>query len=241
MIKDNRGFFIRSTLVHTNCTENYGLKPIEELQVGDRVLCKPELGGGDATYKRVTKTFKFEQKEIWYVSSKPLCHWIEHEDGRTEIVRAKRKGSALNLGVTANHPFWLVGQTSWHGSIEDYVPFSQPRWVRVDQIPPFGVVTDHNGNLHVVNIARPFYKMEDSSLAWLQGGLTDKDWRTEPYGDVFDLYTKEFYYEDFKEISFNVPNGYLDEYKPYLDTVYNVEVEDYHTYFVGLTGMWVHI
>lgn len=240
MIKDNIGCFIRGTQVHTDSPVNNGLKPIEELQVGDRVLCKPELGAGEATYKRVTKTFKFEQKEIWYVGTEPLQHWIEHEDGRIEISEISGSGSSLNLGVTANHPFWLVGQTNWHGSIEEYIPLSQPHWVRVDQIPPFGVVTDYKGRLHVVKIARPFYKMDGSSLAWLQGGSTDKDWRAEPYGDVFDLYKRKRFYSSFEIVSSEVPNGYLDEYESYLDTVYNIELDDYSTYFIGLTGVWVH-
>ena len=211
MMKDNIRCFIRGTQVRIDSPNNNGLKPIEEIQVGDRVLCKPELGGGEATYKRVTKTFKFEQKEIWYVGTDPLQHWIEHENGRMEISEIPESGSPLNLGVTANHPFWLVGQTSWHGSIEDYIPLSQPRWVRVDQIPPFGVVTDHKGRLHVVSIARPFYKIEGSQLAWLQGGSTDKDWREEPYGDVFDLYKRKRFYSSFEIVSSEVANGCLDE------------------------------
>lgn len=29
-------------------------------------------------------------------------------------------------------------------------------------------------------------------------------------------------------------------YQPKLSTVYNLEIEDYHTYFVGEHGIWVH-
>ena len=34
--------------------------------------------------------------------------------------------------------------------------------------------------------------------------------------------------------------GNNSEEKYYVDTVYNIEVEDYHTYFVGKDGIWVH-
>lgn len=47
----------------------------------------------------------------------------------------------------------------------------------------------------------------------------------------------------------DVPNDenllYVDEdgqrhYRPYRTTVYNIEVEDYHTYCVSMGGIWVH-
>ncbi|WP_273431622.1 polymorphic toxin-type HINT domain-containing protein [Chitinibacter tainanensis] len=55
--------FVMGTLVHTKD----GLRAIESLQVGDWVLAKDESGQGDTAYKRVLKTLRFEDKEIWYL------------------------------------------------------------------------------------------------------------------------------------------------------------------------------
>lgn len=58
------GCFVAGTLVHTRD----GLRPIEQIQVGDYVLSKPEDGNGETAYKRVVNTFEFEDKEAWFVS-----------------------------------------------------------------------------------------------------------------------------------------------------------------------------
>ena len=39
---------------------------------------------------------------------------------------------------------------------------------------------------------------------------------------------------------FNSGIGYGGIGKPYSTYVYNIEVEDFHTYFVGEEGIWVH-
>lgn len=54
------GCFVAGTLVHTK----EGLKPIEQIQVGDWVLSKPESGEGEQAYKRVARTFSFEDKAV---------------------------------------------------------------------------------------------------------------------------------------------------------------------------------
>ena len=51
--------FAKGTLVHTQ----EGPKPIEEIQVGDWVLSKPE-NGGEQAYKRVLKTFAHPPERI---------------------------------------------------------------------------------------------------------------------------------------------------------------------------------
>jgi hypothetical protein len=57
----NIGCFVAGTVMHTR----EGLKPIEQIQVGDWVLSKPESGEGEQAYKRVIKTVSFEEKEVW--------------------------------------------------------------------------------------------------------------------------------------------------------------------------------
>ena len=83
------GCFIKGTLVHTR----EGLKPIEEIQVGDYVLSSPEDGTGDQDHKRVLKTFRYENKTIWKI------HTLGIEPG-----------SFAWVASTGNHPFWVEGK-----------------------------------------------------------------------------------------------------------------------------------
>ncbi|MBI2750617.1 MAG: hypothetical protein HYX43_15190 [Burkholderiales bacterium] len=41
-----------------------GLRPIEQIEVGDWVLSKNESGDGERDYKRVTKTFVHEDRQV---------------------------------------------------------------------------------------------------------------------------------------------------------------------------------
>ncbi len=79
--------FVEGTLVHTQD----GLKPIEEIQVGDLVASKDEFTG-ETTWKPVTELFRNYDKSILKVT-------LVTAEGEEEL-----------LGVTAEHPFWVDGQ-----------------------------------------------------------------------------------------------------------------------------------
>lgn len=241
-IKKSIGCFIGGTLVQTDSPVNHGYKPIEEIKVGDKVLCMPELGGGEPAYKTVLNTFTFENKEIWYVRTAQLATYEERwsDNPHYEVL------STCELGVTPNHPFWLVGYTTRDGALENFKPIPQPRWVRADQIPQHGVVRgyfDDAETLNLVQIARPLSPMKDSKLAWLQGG-DEELWEHRDEGDVYDLEKKRTLFSDFACVKFGKYNYEMreenDSYPVYRTTVYNIEVEDYHTYYVGSQGIWVH-
>jgi hypothetical protein len=85
--------FVAGTLVHTR----NGLQPIEQIRVGDCVLSKPEDGQGELSYQLVTRTFEYEDKELYYVSYS---------------VPNKKEGQPLTwdygyIVVTGGHPIWI--------------------------------------------------------------------------------------------------------------------------------------
>jgi Pretoxin HINT domain len=79
--------FIGGTLVWSES----GLRPIEEISVGDRVWARPEHGDGEAAYRAVTQVFRHEAQAVYL-----LRYFSEGEDCR--------------LFATGNQPIWRVGQ-----------------------------------------------------------------------------------------------------------------------------------
>jgi hypothetical protein len=217
------GCFITGTLVHIK----EGLKPIEEIKVGDYVLSKPEDGKGDQAYKRVTKTLQFEEKEVWCVEMFRM----------NDIDQAKREGRmvkqelAFKLIVTPNHPFWVKGIG----------------WTRADGL--FHTSSEHlpqlilsNGEIAIASWSGPMKRSVKSSFAWtpLPDGY---DGRLSDFGAFIDLSQGGLSAE------FDLPNAIIHENrdiewrKPenaYRSSVYNLKIEDFHTYFVGTFGVWVH-
>jgi hypothetical protein len=83
--------FVAGTLVYTKD----GLKLVEQIQIGDWLLSKPESGEGEVVYKRVVNAFSFEDKEIWSVDF---------------IVGDDLDNGLEGLIVTGNHQFWVKGE-----------------------------------------------------------------------------------------------------------------------------------
>jgi hypothetical protein len=229
------GGFIAGTLVRVQTDSTRAVdswKRIEQIKVGDMVLSKPELGVGELAYKRVAQTFEFENKEIWYVS---LSGFDQNGDSYTY------------MGVTPNHPFYVTGYCDGLiGRNDNYTPYEIGRWQGVDQLEYGSVVIDANGEHYMVTNARPFAAMKNSSLAWLQGGGYLIGWRSEPNGVTFDLSIINKWGK-FQEVARGDSNDAMllfddpiDGYQSYFGKVYNFEVEDYHTYFVTMSDIWVH-
>ncbi len=213
------GGFIAGTLVHTK----EGLKLIEQIQVGDWVLSRPESPeeGTETAYKRVTNTFRFENKEI-------VRFWWTPQPGggfaKTESVY-----------VTPNHPVWLnpdgwVAMGRLHLP-EKMRPGSIPRgdeqWLNKELV----LADDGAGAmLDVFNLYRTdrpdvaFHEEDD----WGFGGLVFFSGATVSFGNDMP-YDYEKWGDPVNETR-----------ERYTTTVYNIEVEDWQAYFVGKTGLWVH-
>jgi hypothetical protein len=63
--------FVAGTLIHTK----EGLRPIEDIQVGDWVFCRPEEGKGEPEYRQVVNTFEYDEEALWYVYWPMVGRW----------------------------------------------------------------------------------------------------------------------------------------------------------------------
>ncbi len=200
--------FAAGTLVHTK----NGLKPIEQIKVGDLVLSKHESGKGERAYKRVTKTFVHSDRPVILLSVGGL--------------RADGSWSDNRIVVTSEHPIWVQGK-GW-----------QPAGaVKTSGMKPTELEILVNDNPGVFGNA-PLFITNTSDVAWVPA--YSKNFSSGG-GRHFNIHTREldpkgrpFLFENVRSASRAKPEHLFKT------TVYNIEVEDFHTYYVGDFGVWVH-
>jgi hypothetical protein len=220
------GCFVAGTLVHTK----EGLKPIVQVKVGDWVLSRPEdsADGTEPGYKRVSKTFRFENKEVvrfW---------WKRRVNGNVHI---QDMPNWDHVYVTPNHPVWL----NPHG----WVPMG--RCYMTDKNRPGTIDRGYgewagkelvlaDGNPGAMLDVMDLYKTDRPEVAFAD---EDEDYG---FGSLIDFSGPEpLVGNDEMEYDYENWGDPVDETRDlYTTTVYNIEVEDWHTYFVGKTGLWVH-
>jgi hypothetical protein len=199
--------FIEGTLVHTKA----GMKPIEQIQVGDWVLSKPE-NGGEQAYKQVLKTFEYPSERVINV-----VYFENPEGGPMKI------GSIF---CTPNHPFCLEAQ-GWTAAVDIADSFDEENPRRKDRL--FLVdesLVSANNVSHLYFTNDPNYAFSgdyDASdpgyLINLKTGLAE--------GNKVHHPIEEIRYGDHEDPFQKLP-------------VFTLEVEDFHTYYVGKHGVWVH-
>ncbi len=221
-------------------------KRIDEIQVGDMVMAMPENGIGEPAPKKVTNTFKYENKAVW-------------------CLRLSSGGaySVADLAVTAEHPFCVHGTNPCLNGNIDY--YDTPQWKQVDELRVGDVLKTIISKDMTVVCVKPFAKDYTDGIAWLQGGGYMQNWQSQTTGSVWDITKPSRITKMIHEFSVDEENdanlietdtplwtplydnqGATDlmvtgaQYAPCLTTVYHIEVEDYHTYFVGYTGTLVH-
>ncbi|WP_374353195.1 hypothetical protein [Chitinimonas sp.] len=221
--------FPAGTLVHTD----KGLVPIQDIQVGDRVLSKCEFTGEQA-YKRVFRTFLHMDKSIFAV-------W---GSSYNKVLNLRDRG-IFPIFTTGNHPFWV-------GRLKDGIKeFRRGKvnigWRAAVELDIGDLVSTQNSDFFSVFGSVPLFKWGESGIAW--GGM----FLPTESGFLFDLRNNKIRYDLLGEDS-DVKNEMIEfvsdlgvERDPYPTneeafccTVYNLEVEDFHTYFVGEIGVWVH-
>lgn len=243
--------FVAGTLVHTN----QGLVPIEQIKVGDLVLSRHEDGDDSfpTEYKQVTKTFKSTDKKDIF----SLKFVSEHSNDETGVIEY--------LFSTSNHPYWKQNSgwenadhlcmgdqlTDLNGDIiyvyDDVLPillfpklngigftkYSENHPVSGREYPRISVV-DFNRMPKLIYTDDKFY---DDNFYYEDKGLWNVNNNTFYSKDIVND-VMEYYLEQENLFACSHNKDYLESH--YKDYIYNIEVDNYHTYFVGKVGVWVH-
>ena len=230
------GCFVSRTLVHTKG----GLRSIEQIRVGDYVLSKPENGQGEACYRRVVNTFEYDEREVWYFAFAPL----EHDE--------KTTGKVEFLYVTPGHPFWVKG-LRYTDTIEPFSGWVGAEALRNDyaEASGFALFELADGRTAIFRDAGAILKTGNPAIGLVHGNSFQYG---TGIGIDFSKHYPEPLYNDkgrFKELEMDLPEDenygqpgaietVIGRYYPSLRKVYNLEVEDNHTYFVSNAGVLVH-
>ena len=243
--------FVAGTLVYTD----KGLVPIDQIKVGDRVLSRDENNpDGENAYKRVLSTFKSAEKQriiyqsfdAWDGTGYLFCtedhpFWadrlIEHkidENGVETLVREPEGWTpALELEGTERHSLRTFdNDVAYVSTFEDSAKLLGTAFPNPDcQVVLLYNPSDAAGIIDF-SAGRPVI-VDDETLGLLLP--------TEECNDTLMTEKSRAMAENFKAAIKDADRSYIGGYhQEYHDYVYNIEVEDYHTYFVGHTGIWVY-
>ena len=211
--------FIAGTLVHTK----EGLKPIEQIKVGDWVLSKPESGQGEQAYKRVTKTFEHWSNDLYLLSAnRPNGNDVtENTPELTRQLDSKYGSSQQWIVTTGEHPFY---------NNEEYNGLG---WVPAYNLNYTNKIQLVDGNSSYLSYCDKVYKTSLPNI-----GFTPHDPRQLDVGVLIDFSAYDFVVSEIDRPFRFEHEG--DDFAYHGSLVYNIEVEDFHTYYVGELGIWVH-
>ncbi|MGZ8219882.1 hypothetical protein [Methylomagnum sp.] len=216
--------FVAGTLVHAKD----GLIPIEKIQVGDWVLSKSETGKGEQSYQRVTRVFVHENQKV-------LCVDMYTEK---ELLAARAERRTMNrdtyflLVVTDNYLFRWVDK-GWFKARQLHLRmFSKPLLIELV-----------DGSTVYVEDINLIVRTQQPNLGWLMGGkfcpvrFDENDSRWVDFSKEMPVTS----YEYLKKIPNDGIEWWLQrDSDRFRRTVFDITVENTHTYYVGEQGVWVH-
>ena len=247
--------FIAGTLVHTD----KGLVPINKIKVGDRVLSRDENNpDAENVYKRVVSTFKSAEKKriihqcyltqegygyLFCTEDHPI--WVDHlvdavEDENGKLIPERTYNEwvpALYLSSDEEHVLRTVDND--YAVVQSFETVSKATSILGKNC--IGLWDNRYGEY-----ADEFITVtEDDYTIWEQGyeiDIIDGVRQVVPKPSMLLPNEKVCCYMPGEEPEYygepvEIPE---DEGKDYCAYVYNIEVEDTHTYFVGAAGIWVH-
>lgn len=211
--------FAAGTLVHTD----KGMVPIEKVRVGTRVLSQPELSG-ERDYRRVTNRIATLDQIVFVVQVKP-----ERSDA-----------PLMTLITTHGHPFWVESPAQNPSSdTNDLAQNKAKHWVAAEQLTVGQILQLADGSRAQVHATGMVRKTQHANIGFVasQEAATGivLSLPTEPHALNEPILPASAERLDALENS-----GPLQLAEPLKVTVYNLTVDEFHTYYVADLGVWVH-
>ena len=249
----NEKGLVAGTLVHTET----GLVPIEQLKVGDKVLSKPADGSGELVYKSVLRTILIKNAPVFFATFTPesVDDLPFHQQNNFDLYD--------DVLCTASHPVWIQdkgwvkvsdiemndvailqsGESAFceiGSSGEILEPIFKTDNIEVGFIPNLSSQTNDGRFINLLtgkSLSHGGYEpvfnklfVEDNN--WKQRLLEQTPTELRDTAEFYNFRTG--FWQEGAGIDWAEGEG------PVTTTVYNIEVADTHTYFVGEQGLWVH-
>ena len=249
----NKSGFVGGTLVHTN----RGLVPIKDIKVGDMVLSRDQHNAeGELVYKPVLRTIITEDVPVFFATFTPesVDDLPFHQQNNFDLY--------VDILCTANHPLWIQnkgwvkasdismndvavlqnGESAFCETVDSRLlePVFFTNQLNVGFIPNL-LENKNNGRFIDLSTGKslshggydPVFKklfIEDSG--WKQRLLEQTPVELRDNAEFYNFRTG--FWQEGAGIDWAEGEG------PVTTTVYNIEVADTHTYFVGEQGLWVN-
>ena len=257
--------FTAGTLVHTET----GLVPIEQLKVGDKVLSKLADGLGEMVYKPIVETMVTENIPVSLLQLSLAVDNTLPIKERIRLRRLVDDQPSTRLLITKNHPLWIEG-SKWTQAKEiksqdilinkDLIKYSAESGNNPYDTTSLRQIyrTDRSNIGFIPKFDEDSPAQYGSSIdlttgAEIKNGVTyqavtdklyeyDEEWKQRLLEQTPEEHREHAEFFGFRQGEWRDPDtiDWNEGEGPLTMTVYNIEVEDTHTYFVGEAGIWVH-
>lgn len=221
--------FVAGTLVHTES----GLIPIQEIKIGDHILSRSK-NDGTMAYKPVTKVEQYPQEVVCLVGLYPKDELEAAEKEERDV----REETRLFLVGTDNQLAYIEQagyvRKAWadYANREPELGWEQILFLKDEDLKSC------KENALVADGAKPIYITLKTNA-----GFATSD-RMLEFGEFVyldnNLVQVEQDYDKNEALAAEDGAWLTEDEERLLRTVYNLEVEDFNTYFVTEAGIWTH-
>jgi hypothetical protein len=153
------------------------------------------------------------------IAFRPVARTMPHESSEVYLLEyfLSDESTARNLVVGGNHPFW----------VRDF------GWVIANDLVPGRDLALHDGRAACVYKVRKIFNTDIPGVGWTSDDAYSEGPSVDLRADSIKV-SKMWEEDEFNAEAFDFPDNFLKR------RVFNIEVDGFHTYYVGESGVLVH-